>query len=1565
MLRKIGALFLLFLFFTFLYLDVSIKLNLLRAPLRKVLNENSLNDVSFGDIRFKFFNRISVSRVTFKDSLSFNEVIVRINPILLVKNMKHPQFAIDAVDLDGAKVVIDENVRDLLTKNSEKAGGTTPVIRELSFRNCNLKYGDHEFDRVRGKVCLAGGYSGKISGHTQGNKFVLEGTVSQHLAKYSGSISIGVTGAGLEAGILSAFSGVIGGDVEANVRIPKLTWRDFSLNDSIAKVRYAGDETRVRFFSRAGRGELSISKSSGTALSLDIILDSIVKDVSGKLNCRIQKNKDSVNGFLYLTNLYYQKKLIGNSRFELRTNKNKMITGSGTVLPAGYSFELSGRPDKEFRIKGRSKDRNSSLDILVNTADAGLELNILKWPLKDMPVVSVLYPGIQGRLSAKGSGEKGKTEINVSVENCSFRDSGATSFVAHILGTKAGLFFDLNSSDKSIRLSGKSLRTGFWDISGVLEKASLKKYSPWALLPVKTEGLVSGSFYVDSEKNGYIRASAFKLNIADHLFDSARISADLNPDAADINYFALHSGRGTLTGSILIGLNPYWGSSSLNLTFFKFPYRNNIIEGKLAVKGNIFNDERLHLMGGMEGSGLKYADWKAKSLKAVIDLSKDDIQIKNLDLDSYLTGDINLAFAKKAISGSFYLNNFPLAYLSRDADGLVNGTLSIKKTLEDPEIGLNYSVQGAKYKKYGFSSSANLIYKNKNLSGEKISVSSGTTSIILEGDLWPELRLKGKVDYFSMSLIQDLIEREIPISGGFTGQISITDSFKNPRIGADIRAIGLYYKDVAIPQFVGTLSFQDGNINIEKFYTKYEDSEIFLSKGSFISLKDNKFKMHSELRNCRAGPVCVFGKLGLEGDFYQREKKYGVRGMAETQGFWLNQRNLAKARIGFDLFGNTVTFGRYLKYSSLASGSIDLGKWPKVQFNNFRMGESKNYLEIDGSMAPKWSEFSVHTRKLPGETLSDLVEMPMDVLGSIDSAIAFKGTVDKPSISGKITVSSGSLAEMPFGRMELNFRIKDDMLKIFDSGIAQKDRNNITLEGTVPFFLTVHAKKRVLKKKIELTLAIEKESLSSLNGLTQDISFVKGDLEASLNLTGTVLKPTWNGNVWVSGGEMDSKQYVKKVKDLNIDLSLKNNILKINQFSGKIGRGTARLSGTVAFEEFVPKKFNVHFVTEGDHGVSVSIPELPIPTPLVKTTEESVFSNLSHGEPKADLKLIGTMKNLTLAGWIELENTRFTYPSLVKSEPTESPMDAVWPMLNLNVEFRSAKNTSYDNELASINVGGSIKLTGKADNIIVNGKIEGLHGAVQYFGADFEIRSCLLEVVNNEVYLQAEATNESYISNETIPDVITMTIPRAEISKIKPHFSSKDNGDLTSEKALARATRMDPSLYQGKDETFIMQRQLIRVIDSSLATPLARNILRKSGLVDTFNVHYVEKSEAAVATPGQPTLTELLYGTKYSVQKYLTNQVQFGYSLIFDRLQDKLAFRHEVELSYKWTKNIFVTGSYQLDNKELATEPEKKISIAEVFRFGGPKKKAKAAKKTERSQAEKSQAQKVLEREVH
>jgi hypothetical protein len=189
-----------------------------------------------------------------------------------------------------------------------------------------------------------------------------------------------------------------------------------------------------------------------------------------------------------------------------------------------------------------------------------------------------------------------------------------------------------------------------------------------------------------------------------------------------------------------------------------------------------------------------------------------------------------------------------------------------------------------------------------------------------------------------------------------------------------------------------------------------------------------------------------------------------------------------------------------------------------------------------------------------------------------------------------------------------------------------------------------------------------------------------------------------------------------------------------------------------------------------------------------------------------------------------------------------------------------------------------------------------------------------------------------------------MIVDKSDLMHVKPRFLSRLNSTLSSEKALAKATGTNSDSYGGTDADYSMRQQLIRLVDSTLTTPLARSFLRKSGLADSFKVQYINQQPIRPVQSGNPTMAELLYGTKYSMGKNLTNQLQLGYSVIFDELNNKLDLRHELEMSYKLQKNTLLKGVYELDTHNPFRQYDKRITLEQQWRFNlfGSRSKKKA-----------------------
>jgi hypothetical protein len=86
---------------------------------------------------------------------------------------------------------------------------------------------------------------------------------------------------------------------------------------------------------------------------------------------------------------------------------------------------------------------------------------------------------------------------------------------------------------------------------------------------------------------------------------------------------------------------------------------------------------------------------------------------------------------------------------------------------------------------------------------------------------------------------------------------------------------------------------------------------------------------------------------------------------------------------------------------------------------------------------------------------------------------------------------------------------------------------------------------------------------------------------------------------------------------------------------------------------------------------------------------------------------------------------------------------------------------------------------------------------------------------------------------------VTLTINYAPVNEIKPQLRSSQDPSLAQDKLLARVTQLETENLTPQERTYLYQQQMVRLIDTSLATPLARSLLKRTGLVDELRVSRV------------------------------------------------------------------------------------------------------------------------------
>jgi hypothetical protein len=450
-----------------------------------------------------------------------------------------------------------------------------------------------------------------------------------------------------------------------------------------------------------------------------------------------------------------------------------------------------------------------------------------------------------------------------------------------------------------------------------------------------------------------------------------------------------------------------------------------------------------------------------------------------------------------------------------------------------------------------------------------------------------------------------------------------------------------------------------------------------------------------------------------------------------------------------------------------------------------------------------------------------------------------------------------------------------------------------------------------------------------------------------------------SGRLTIADGVVDFLEYFSRFKDLTVDIEWIQNHIVINEFSAKSGSGQANISGKAAINNFDIEDMDIRFFTS-QKGIPLTVPLLPISTKL--------FKDISKGEPVIDVSLTGTLEKPKIAGKIILENTRFNFDP---QESNESPSGFL-QAAQFNIDILSAKNTRFENGNVNIFINGAVNISGIYPNIKVNGTIESQSGTLDYLGINFDITSGKLEIVDNNLFITGEADtlvfNDSLGANETM----RMTIERSNLDTLNMKFSSKDDPTLDSRTVYAKIAGIPSDETTGSDvvvEKNVSDRALrqraVRLFDSNFTTPFARTVLRKIGIIDNLRVSYVkpesQKTASAIssdeaqtnvaanadAAATNNTLASLLYGTKYSFEKNITNQMMVGYSIIFDQtnntgtlpdtaVSEEINLRHEIEMRYRLTNNLFIQGTYEIEGGQNALyQPDRRVMLQQQFRFGG------------------------------
>jgi hypothetical protein len=800
--------------------------------------------------------------------------------------------------------------------------------------------------------------------------------------------------------------------------------------------------------------------------------------------------------------------------------------------------------------------------------------------------------------------------------------------------------------------------------------------------------------------------------------------------------------------------------------------------------------------------------------------------------------------------------------------------------------------------------------------------------------------------------------------------------------------------------FYGELNGNTRELNLSNVRIESGDGHVALREGSVVYLnKDGSGKVRflAESRNLKAGVLTLFGSMEGTGSWDRAlNEAPNDKGFMEIDVFarslWVNQTYLDGNLTHLSVRKGVTKFSPIKGSNQQISGQLKYQNYPDMFMDNFRFVDNRvEKVYLHGSIGPQKWDYKLNLNEVDASIIQGLFDTTYPISGSLTAQAHGQGSLLEPKITSILQWEDGHFGILPVDSVNANLIYDKGRVDIFDID-AEKKRGYL-IKGKIRFDTSLVPDEKMKPPLIELNL--EKGDLSLLSELFPEVSKSKGTFEGNV-----LLQSQDNRSVTLSGQFLGDKWLIRSAHIPNlekgmIDLKIENNKLIIRRAEAQMGEGKIQIGGSIEFQKGRPSEFNMSLKTI-DKGVLVRIPELAIaPGPVFNKLGvlKKRLAGASRAEPEFDLNLSGSVDSPNLTGNIILNNTVFTYPpSPVENEKRNTSSVKKWlknifKNMNWDVGISAGKRTWFQNEFVDAAVNGSLQFTGVTSNLLLNGRISATQGSIVYSGNEFTLKEADLDIETTDttpyslegkqilVYLKAKAEREVYyvdgLSNNN-EDVIIMVVDRSLIGEIQPRFYSKNNPTLDSQKALRLALGLPlnspieintllPDQREREssraDTDKLLRLGLVQLIDSSLASPLARAIARNTGLVDFIRVTYQENDpdadEDLSASADKTDITQnqfLKYakGTKVKFGRGLSDRLFADYSFRVDQYQEKIDLRHEVELAYRMHKNLFIRGITELDSERtLGRPPDRRAILENQWRFGLPRKKPEPLKTTE------------------
>jgi len=682
----------------------------------------------------------------------------------------------------------------------------------------------------------------------------------------------------------------------------------------------------------------------------------------------------------------------------------------------------------------------------------------------------------------------------------------------------------------------------------------------------------------------------------------------------------------------------------------------------------------------------------------------DDFRMENGGKETWLvTGSIGLT-GEKALDlrvdcmGARMEDIAALVAPDQPITGNVDNTIHFTGTLDHPEaVGYIHFYRGSYRGVLLSGMDGDYFLKDDVLRLQVFHIYSPMVDAVLNGTVGLDQNLNLDIDVrdIDMKRVEHKLPYEVEGHGTFEGHV--TGFISAPIFDGTLDAKSLTLNGVDIPRAYGHAHYEGGMISLDRFGFVQGDGSYDLelqADTASHALTGNVVVQDADLTN-----LCAL--LNQKNDVVRGK----VNAMAVVGGTAENP-NLD--------FEGTMEQGTIAGYDVHGVEVAAKLKDRVLQIHTCKGQQGDGTFEITGTTALDGTlGLQLTARDIALGMFTKAAGLKADVIGTADIDATLSGNISSPEGQIALTAKDGGIQGSTFdtltGEAKLFHGIVDVRNLVMQKTVGAKDKAQTyqaSAKGIVPLHALVAGGDEELAdfEQIHLEVSLDHADLSLLPMLSDQVEWAVGETRGSVLITGTAAHPLFSGEISLPDGAVKLKLIQTPIESLHGVLNLQGNEIKLEELSGKMGKGTFTGSGHLTLDGLTPR----------DYAADLSADHLDILSAAYKGPVTGAFhfaegdgidsQGIPHHGPK-------------LSGHLDFDNCEISIPMIPDG-------DGELPDILLDVDVTAGEDVHfYSSSLYDMYITGAANFGGLLSDPVPSGGFQVKRGGtVTYLKNLFRIR---------------------------------------------------------------------------------------------------------------------------------------------------------------------------------------------------------------------------------------------------